>query len=271
MPVCCFLATTKPGRLLTEITYPSRTQAVFETDILKVTARVTIYYGSAGIGTMVFGIICVKLRSIRESLVIGFGAALIGLIGMATVEPGQNAKPLVFAVFGGLGTAAVLTQGIAGVQLASQHSHLSAATAVAIVARAISGTVFTSVYTAVVTRKLARYVPVYIAKAAAGAGLPTASVPSFVAALAAHNTDALAHVVGVTPSVIAAGTAALKQAYADAIRYTFIIAAPFMLVSIIGCWWLGDIKQIMTYYVEAPIEVLHAKDEHGSIEETGTL
>ncbi|KIX97340.1 uncharacterized protein Z520_06792 [Fonsecaea multimorphosa CBS 102226] len=249
--------------------YPLLTKVVFEADILKAAARVIIYYASAGIGTIIFGIMCVKLRSIRESLVIGFGAALIGLIGMATVQPGQNANPMVFAAFGGLGTAAVLTQGIAGVQVASQHSHLSAATAVAIVARAISGTVFTSIYTSVVTQKLANYLPTYITKAAIAAGLPAASIPLFVRALAADEIEDLARVAGVTPSIIAAGITALKQAYADAIRYTFIIAAPFVLVSMIGCWWLGDIKKIMTYHVDAPVEKLQPKDGHRQDEGAG--
>lgn len=239
-----------------------RTEVVFEADVLKVTARVIIYYASAGVGTMIYGYMCVKLRSIREALMIGFASAFIGLIGMATVEPGQNAKPMVFAALGGLGTAAALSQGITGVQLASQHSHMSVATAVAVVSRSISTTVFTSIYTSVVTHKLTEHLPTYIARAAAVAGLPRASIPTFVAALIADNTEELANVSGVSPSIIAAGTLALKQAYTDALRYPFIIAAPFVFLSTIGCWWLGDIKQFMTYHVDAPVEALHAKDGH---------
>jgi len=243
--------------------YPVLTQAVFEPDLLRMTARVVTYYASSGAATIVFGYVSVKLRSIREALLTGFVLGLIGVIGMTTIQPGQNVSSLVFAAFGGFGTAAVLSQGVSGVQLASRHSHLAIATALAVVSRAVSSTTFTSIYSAVVTRKLGSYIPSYVATAAVKAGLPAKSVPAFVEALAASQTEQLAKIPGVSPAIIQAGVSALKQAYADAIRYVFIIAVPFVLVATVLCWWLGDLSKIMSYHVEAPVEELHAKGTHG--------
>lgn len=240
-----------------------RTQALFEPNLLRMCARVVTYYASCCVGTIVFGYMSVKLRSIREALLTGFALSLIGVIGMTTIQPGQNASSLVFAAFGGFGTAAVLSQAISGVQLASPHSYLATATALAVVSRAISSTTFTSIYSAVVTRKLVSYIPSYVAAAAAKAGLPTASIPAFVQALAAQKTEQLGEIPGVSPEIIQAGVRALKQAYADAIRNVFIIAAPFVLVATVLCWWLGDLSSIMSYHVEAPVEELHAKGTHG--------
>ncbi len=110
---------------------------------------------------------------------------------------------------------------------------------------------------------MGRYIPSYIAKAALGAGLPLSSIPSFVGALASKNTAALAHIPGVTPSIIGAGVAALKQAAADSIRAVFMIAAPFGAVGAIGCFFLGSMKGAMNYHVDAPLEELHAKQHHG--------
>jgi hypothetical protein len=243
----------------------SRTTVLFESDILVSTARVVIYYGSVGVGTVIFGYVCVKLRSIRECLLIGFAAALIGVIGMTTLQPGQNANIMVFAAFGGFGTAAVLSQAIAGVQLASPHSHIAAATAAAVVSRAVSSTAFTSIYSAVVTRRLGSFLPKYIATAAGESGLPLGSIPEFVQALVAGDQTALAEVPGISPAIIQAGVRALQQAYADAIRTVFIIATPLVLLATVLCWWLGDLKKIMTYHVEAPVEELHAKGEKDKV------
>lgn len=239
-----------------------RTQALFEPDLLRMSARVVTYYATCCVGTVIFGYMSVKMRSIREALLIGFALSLIGVIGMTTIQPGQNASSLVFAAFGGFGTAAVLAQAITGVQLVSQHSHLATATALAVVARAISSTTFTSIYTAVVNRKLSSYISSYIATAAAKAGLPAAYIPAFVQALVAQQTGQLGSIPGVSPEIIQAGVRALQQAYADAIRNVFIIAAPFVLVATVLCCWLGDLRSIMSWHVEAPVEELHAKGAH---------
>ena len=95
----------------------------------------------------------------------------------------------------------------------------------------------------------------------------------------------------VTPVVIAAGVAALKQAMADSIRVVYMIAAPFGALACIGtcddynpslrtmkdsmisvsdhnglysnltlaCLFIGNLSKSMNYRVEAPVEDLHAK------------
>lgn len=77
----------------------------------------------------------------------------------------------------------------------------------------------------------------------------------------------MAKITGVTPAIIAAGVAALKQAYANSIRIVFIIAAPFGAVAVFACFFLGDVKQFMDYHVDAPMVDLQAKREpNGAIQ-----
>lgn len=209
---------------------------------------------------MFYGWLAVRLRSIREALVTGFLAALIGTIGTATIQPGQSASILVFVAFAGVGTAAVLSLAIAGVQLASPHEYLATATAVAVTFRAISSTSFTSIYSAVVAQKMESNIPNYVAKGAVAAGLPVDSVPAFILALTGTNPDQLATVPGVSESIVAAGVQSLRQASADSLRYPFIIAAPFVFLAAISAWFIPDIKSIMNYHVDAPVEKLQAKD-----------
>ena len=102
----------------------------------------------------------------------------------------------------------------------------------------------------------------YTAKAALSAGLPVSSLHAFVEALASSDTAALSKIPGVTPTIIALGVAALKQAFADALRVVYIIAAPFGALACIACLFLGDLRETMNYRVDAPIEDLHAKPHH---------
>lgn len=185
-----------------------------------------------------------------------------GLVGLATTQPGDSTKAIIFSGLFGLGFGSPLALIIAGVQLSTPYHLIATATALTTSTRAVSATMFTAINSAVVNGRITKYVPSYVAKAAIRAGLPITSVPAFVGALASNNVTALPHIPGVTPLVIGAGVDALKHAFADGIRAVFMIAAPFGAVACIVCFFLGDMTNVMNYHVDAPMEDLHAKHHH---------
>lgn len=148
---------------------------------------------------------------------------------------------------------------ISGVQLSTPHHLIATATAVATSSRAVSATSFTAIYDAALNMRLDEYIPRYVGAAALRAGLPKTSLEAFIVALASNNATALRDVAGVTPAAILDGTVALKNAYADGLRVVYMIAAPFGALACIACFFLGDLKPVMNYSVEAPVEELHAK------------
>lgn len=178
---------------------------------------------------------------------------------MATLQPGDNANQLAFAAVAGIGFGSPLILIITGVQLSTPFELIATATAVTNSARAVGGTIFTAAYTAALTDSLSSRLPTYLSEAAAKAGLPSSSIPLFVAALASGDETGLASIPGVTPSAIQQGLRAAQQAYADSLRFIYIIAAPFGVVACVLCFFLGDVKTTMTYRVDAPVEHLHAK------------
>jgi predicted RecB family endonuclease len=91
------------------------------------------------------------------------------------------------------------------------------------------------------------------------AGLPVALIPAFIEALSESDATALANVPGTTPIVIAKGTRALQQAYADSLRVVFIIAIPFGVLACMSCWFLEDLRETMNYHVDATVAELHAR------------
>ena len=196
---------------------------------------------------------------------VGFLFFTAGLVGFATIQPGQSVNAIAFACLTGIGIAAPLVLTITGVQLTTPHKLMATATSCTTSARAIAGAVFSAIYAAAFNSRLTNYLPKYVAKAALAAGLPASSLPEFIEALSTGDTQALANITGVTPSVIAQGARALQQAFADSLRIVFIIAVPFGAVAAIGCWFLGDVRNTMNYHVDAPVEELHVKpDGHGA-------
>ena len=185
-----------------------------------------------------------------------------GLAGLATTQPGDSTKAIVFSGLVGLGFGAPLALIIAGVQLSTPYHLIATATALTTSTRAVAAAMFTAIYSAVVNNRLDEYIPSYVTKAAVRAGLPITSVPAFVGALASNNATALPHIPGVTPLVIGSGVNALKHAFADGLRAVFMIAAPFGALACIACFFLGDMEAVMNYHVDAPMEDLHAKNHH---------
>ncbi|KAJ6096719.1 hypothetical protein N7486_007465 [Penicillium sp. IBT 16267x] len=241
------------------IFYPILTKALFTTDPFLQAARQQPFTIATALSTVVYGYASLKFRTIRSPMIAGFVILTGGVVGMATIQPGDDISSLAFAALAGLGFGAPLILIVAGVQLSVPHHLIATATAATTCSRAVGVAVFTAIASAALRSRLDKYIPTYTAKAALEAGLPESSLAGFIGALTSEDTAALLTVPGVNFHIIEAGVMALKQAYADGIRVVFIIAAPFGVVAIIACIFLGDVKSVMNYGVDAPIEDLHAK------------
>ena len=150
---------------------------------------------------------------------------------------------------------------VSSVQLSTPHHLIATATAATTSTRAVGATTFTAIYFAAIDTRLGTYIPNYIAKAALKTGLPKTSIGDFIEALTSGIPANLEKVPGVSPAIIQAGIAALKQAYADGLRIVFIIAAPFGVLACLLCLLLGDMSKTMNYHVDAPVERLTVKNK----------
>jgi hypothetical protein len=195
-------------------------------------------------------------------MAVGFALLTAGIIGFATIQPGQSTRAIIFSGLSGAGFGAPLVLIIAGVQLSTPHHLIATATAVTTSARAVSASTFTAIYAAALGTRLDKNIPSYVAGAALSAGLPPASAAAFVGALVGKNNAALLKIPGVTPAITQAGINGLKHAYADGLRVVYMIAAPFGALAVVACFFLGDLKGTMSYRVDAPVEDLHAKRHH---------
>lgn len=222
-------------------------------------AREQPFWLCGGASTIIWGLWSVKVKSIRVPLCTGFLIFTVGIVGLTTIQPNDSTRACILAGLAGIGFGAPLVLIIAGIQLATPHAHIATGTALAITSRAVASAVFTAIFSAALSERLEPNIVSHVSKAALSAGLPAFSVKAFVQAIAGNDKAALAQVQGVTGPVIAAGIAALKQAFADSIRIVFIIAAPFGAVACLLCFFLDDQSMEMNYRVDAPVEDLHAR------------
>lgn len=114
-----------------------RTENLFEANPLLLVVRAQPYWIACMLTTVCFGYASTKLRSIRGPLSVGFLLLTAGIIGLATIQPGQNANPIGFAALAGLGFGGPLVLIIAGVHLSTPHHLIATATAVVTSSRAV--------------------------------------------------------------------------------------------------------------------------------------
>ncbi|KIW13895.1 hypothetical protein PV08_06676 [Exophiala spinifera] len=245
------------------IFYPVMTELLFTTEPMKVVARQEGFYVGCFIGSAVFGYLSSKLRSVREGTAVGYLLLTGGLVGFATIQPGDSVNAIAFAVLSGLGLGVILALVISAIQLCTPHHLIATSTAVLTTTRALALTVGVSVYSAVFTDAIDKKTPAMIASAAAKNGVPVTSIPEFVEAFLGKDSNALGKISGVTPSVLAACAVAVKHASADSLRLVFIIAAPVSALAVLLCYFMADLRTLMDYRVDAPLEELHAKQHDG--------
>ena len=182
-----------------------------------------------------------------------------GIAALATIQPDKSTNAIIFSGLAGLGFGGPLILVITGVQLSTPPHLIATATSVTTASRAVAATVFTAIFSAAYSARLEIKVPKYVAKAALDAGLPGNSLSAFLKAFVANQPASLRNVPGLSTKILAAASAALKQAEADSLRVVFIIAAPFGALACVACIFLSSLQKSMNYCVDAPIENLRAK------------
>ncbi|KAI5363648.1 putative major facilitator transporter Str1/Tri12, MFS transporter superfamily [Septoria linicola] len=245
--------------------YPALTSALFTQDPLGGAVRFLPLFAASSAFTAVYGWASSHFKDIKYCMLVGFALKTAGIVGLATVQPGQAGVAIGCLTLSGVGLAGPLVLVLAGLQLSVPHHLIATGTALVVSSRTLAGSIFVAAYSTALSQRLSTYIPSYIVQAVIPAGLPPQSIGPFIGAFASGARDALAQIPGVTPAVIGAAAAgAYQQAFADGVRVVFIIATPFGLVGCILCLLLPSFKDRMDYLVEAPLEDLHKHRKHES-------
>ncbi|OAA60363.1 Fungal trichothecene efflux pump [Niveomyces insectorum RCEF 264] len=125
-----------------------------------------------------------------------------------------------------------------------------------------------TIYTVVLNNRLAKTVASEVPPALVNAGLPSASVPQFLAGLTSGN---MTGIPGLTPDITAAGTMAYKQANVDAFRTVFLVTIAFTGIAILASFLLPRVESVMTSQVAATLHGNHTPQlEEGKINDTNS-
>jgi hypothetical protein len=117
-----------------------------------------------------------------------------------------------------------------------------------------------SIYVAVLSRRVAINLPKDVSSAAISAGLPSASVPAALEAVANGTAAALEAVPGINPAIEAAIANGVKTAYADSFKIVYLVTIAFSGIAFIAALFTSDIDSLLNDYVSRRIAGTGADD-----------
>jgi hypothetical protein len=182
-------------------------------------------------GQIIGGVLAVPIgkTKIQCITVLTIGGALLG--AMASCTPDTKDRAIVLMALGCffIGWNETVCLANAGIEVEDQQE-IGTAVGMAGSIRSAISTICSSVYVAVLTNRLAETVPADVPPAVISAGLPVASVPSFIAGFTTGNFTG---VEGLTEEITAVGVAAYKVANASAYSTVFYTSVAFSGLAII--------------------------------------
>lgn len=143
--------------------------------------------------------------------------------------------------------------------LVEDQSEIGTAVGVAGSIRSAVSTIASTVYTVILTNRLGKTIPSEVPAKLIQAGLPSSSVPSFLAAVVAGTPAAYAKVEGLTEPIKEVGIAAYKLASSHAYQTVFFATIAFSVVGIAFAWFTPNVDDLMTDRVTATLH--RTKDE----------
>ena len=115
----------------------------------------------------------------------------------------------------------------------------------------------TSMYSSILSTEAAKYIPQKVTPAALAAGLPASSLPALFTGITAGDFTS---VPSISPEIIAATGAAVKEAYAKSFRTVYLCTIPFGVLLIIAALLSPNVEKYLTDEV--------ARKMHGKLEKS---
>ncbi|OAG45348.1 hypothetical protein AYO21_00696 [Fonsecaea monophora] len=186
------------------------------------------------------------------ALTTAFGSALV------TTTPENPVQTVALATVAGFGIGGVVAMAVTTAVVGSPDDMIATCVALSLSIRTVGGSVGTAIYSNIFGTKLKRNLPKYVATYAVGAGLPLASVPTFVELFltAPQNLSSPAapsEVPGLSAAVIQGATVGARWAYAESLKYVWYTALPFGVLSCVACLLIGNSSTLMTNRIAANV------------------
>lgn len=237
-------------------------QGMFFRDPIKIGVS-AIPGGTGGaIGGFLGGILVGKHKFLRVPHMLFYANAikLVSDAVFSTFTPNDYELALAMGFLAMFGMGMSLTVLIVGVQLSCEDKNLGLATLVLGSIRGIGGSVAITIYSSILQNTIAADAGPRIAKAVLPLGVPTTTLPKFIALLLGAREDLAGQLPGVSPDALAVGSETIKWSWAQGFSHIYYAAMAFSGLAVLCAFIIKDTTHNMTdnLAVQLTNEKVHA-------------
>ncbi|KAI0130238.1 fungal trichothecene efflux pump [Xylariales sp. AK1849] len=228
------------------VIWPTLIQSIYTTDSTQIGLQSSVVGGGVLAGQVLGGLFISFVPKVKFQTIIAALLSFAFITSLLSLDKDRWAATIGLATCGLVAIGFIDNIAFPGVTLVLEPQDIGLATGVMGSLRALGGAVAQALYVSVLTNKLNEYVPAYVAPAATNAGLPPSSLTQLFAGITAGS---FADVPGITDSIIAAVSNALKAAYTDAFKIVFYCTIPFSVILIIAAGFVPNMEQYLGHNV----------------------
>ncbi|KEF62014.1 uncharacterized protein A1O9_03586 [Exophiala aquamarina CBS 119918] len=221
---------------------PLTYSTVFEPDPIQVGVKGLGYSIAITVGASVMNTMLTLLKGHNREILL---VSCVLMSSMAAVTPDNAGLAVGLATIAGFGIGGVIVPSATIAMTACPDSLIATATALTLTIRFVGGSIGYSIYYNVFMQKLNSKLPAEVLKYALQAGLPESSASNFTTTFLTNPAN-VSTITGVTPAIVAAAVQGSRWAYSGALAYVWYVSIPFGILSIIGCFLMGDVSRFMT-------------------------
>ncbi|KAK5203332.1 hypothetical protein LTR41_010975 [Exophiala xenobiotica] len=248
-----------------QVIWPQQVQLLFTSDLSLIGWYTVAFNAGLTFGVIIIGMVFAIIKHTRVQFIVLLVTQVLFIALMATVTPHTASRAIGFVVVASLALGAFQIVAVLGIQYCAHDRDIGAATGLASSIRTAGGAIGIAIYSSIITSKVGHDLVPTLATAAVKAGLPAASVESFILALTSGSASALASVKGINDAIIGAGVAAEREVYTSAFKLVYLVSLAFGgLAIMIGVWVRGVDDQLtkqLAVKLDAPHVISHGEGE----------
>ncbi len=165
---------------------------------------------------------------------------------LAACTPNTPGMYMAFGTIAGFGVGGVLVPTGAIALIVAPDALIASVVALGLSIRVVGGSIGNAVYFNVFYEKINKFLPERVLDAALNANIPPASLVPFMTKLQSGDMVGAATTEGITPEILGKVQMGSRIAYADALRYVWLVSIAFGTCAIIASIFVKNIRRYMT-------------------------
>jgi hypothetical protein len=239
------------------VLWPSVIGSLYTTDVVQIGLQSSVVGGGILLGQLMGGFALSYIPKVKIQVIVLTCMVFAFATALVCIDANSHATTIALGTLACICTGYVDNITFPAVTLLWEPQDIGLATGVLGSIRALGGAVAQAVYVTILTNKVTEYLPEEVTPAAIKAGLPSSSLTQLYAGITAGSFTS---VPGINNDIIAAVSAAVKEAYARSFHMVFYATIPFSALFILSAIFVPNMEKYLHQNVAKRLQGVKGDD-----------